>query len=126
MHRLQFAGYCAVRGKIFKLFTFYHRQEGSKYQEFMRCAHGCDSQTPMWDKYLKMLDVWRSCPHEYHLSMAEIQKIHQRLIQNVLLDLVSAEDPFVSKLSSIPKQKSGKTRSFAMIENHTITIFAIV
>ncbi|EJS87543.1 hypothetical protein AAUPMC_15630, partial [Pasteurella multocida subsp. multocida str. Anand1_cattle] len=40
-----------------------------KYQEFMRCEHGCDSQVPMWDKYMRMLDVWHACPHGYHLSM---------------------------------------------------------
>lgn len=74
-HRLQFAGYCAVREKKYLNYLRFVTSESSKYQEFMRCAHGCDSQTPMWDKYLKMLDVWRSCPHEYHLSMAEIQKI---------------------------------------------------
>ena len=74
-HRLQFAGYCAVREKKYLNYLRFITGVEGKYQEFMRCEHGCDSQTPMWDKYSKMLEVWRSCPHEYHLSMAEIQKI---------------------------------------------------
>ncbi|ACA31605.1 YfbU family protein [Histophilus somni] len=74
-HRLQFAGYCAVREKKYLNYLRFITSVEGKYQEFMRCEHGCDSQTPMWDKYLKMLDAWRACPHEYHLSMAEIQKI---------------------------------------------------
>ncbi|TDQ56150.1 hypothetical protein EDC45_2061 [Mesocricetibacter intestinalis] len=74
-HRLQFAGYCAVREKKYLNYLRFITGVEGKYQEFMRCEHGCDAQTPMWDKYIKMLDAWRECPHEYHLSMAEIQKI---------------------------------------------------
>ncbi|PJG81920.1 YfbU family protein [Caviibacterium pharyngocola] len=74
-HRLQFAGYCAVREKKYLNYLRFITGTEGKYQEFMRCEHGCDSQTPMWDKYSKMLEIWRTCPHEYHLSMAEIQKI---------------------------------------------------
>ncbi|MDU8925072.1 YfbU family protein [Pasteurellaceae bacterium LIM206] len=74
-HRLQFVGYCAVREKKYLDYLRFITSVEGKYQEFMHCEHGCDSQTPMWDKYIKMLDVWRACPHEYHLSMAEIQNI---------------------------------------------------
>lgn len=75
LHRLLFNGYCAVREwKYLNYLRFVILNEG-KYQEFMRCEHGCDSQTPMWDKYTKMLDVWRACPHEYHLSIEEILNI---------------------------------------------------
>ncbi|MCW9710943.1 YfbU family protein [Avibacterium sp. 21-586] len=74
-HRLQFAGYCAVREKKYLNYLRFITTTEGKYSEFMQCEHGCDSQTPMWDKYIKMLEAWRSCPHEYHLSMAEIEKI---------------------------------------------------
>lgn len=74
-HRLQFAGYCAVREKKYLNYLRFITGVEKKYQDFMRCEHGCDAQTPMWDKYLKMLNIWNSCPHGYHLSMAEIQKI---------------------------------------------------
>lgn len=74
-HRLQFAGYCAAREKKYLNYLRFITGVEGKYQEFMRCEHGCDSQTPMWDKYNKMLDAWRACPHEYHLSITEIQRI---------------------------------------------------
>lgn len=74
-HRLQFVGYCAVREKKYLNYLRFITGVEGKYQEFMRCEHGCDSQTPMWDKYSKMLDQWRACPHAYHLSMQEILNI---------------------------------------------------
>lgn len=74
-HRLQFAGYCAVREKKYLNYLRFITGVEGKYQEFMQCAHGCDSQTPMWDKYAKMLEVWRECPREYHLSVEEIKNI---------------------------------------------------
>ncbi|MFD1805945.1 YfbU family protein [Pasteurella oralis] len=74
-HRLQFAGYCAVREKKYLNYLRFITGIEGKYQEFMRCEHGCDSQVPMWDKYTRMLDTWRKCPHGYHLSMTEIQNI---------------------------------------------------
>ncbi|MGQ0286684.1 YfbU family protein [Pasteurellaceae bacterium 22721_9_1] len=74
-HRLQFVGYCAVREKKYLSYLRFITGVEGKYQEFMKCEHGCDSQTPMWDKYSKMLDVWRACPHGYHLSMQEILNI---------------------------------------------------
>lgn len=74
-HRLQFPGYCAVREKKYLNYLRFITGVEGRYQEFMRCAHGCDSQTPMWDKYGNMLAVWRACPHEYHLSVVEIQNI---------------------------------------------------
>lgn len=74
-HRLKFTGYCAVREKKYLNYLHFITGTEGKYQEFMHCEHGCDSQTPMWDKYTKMLDAWRHCPHGYHLSIQEIQKI---------------------------------------------------
>ncbi|UAY77351.1 YfbU family protein [Pasteurella canis] len=75
LHRLQFAGYCAVREKKYLNYLRFITGVEGKYQEFMRCEHGCDSQVPMWDKYTRMLDAWRECPHGYHLSMTEIQNV---------------------------------------------------
>lgn len=74
-HRLQFIGYDAIRERKYLNYLRFITGVEGKYQEFMRCAHGCDSQTPMWDKYNKMLDVWKACPHQYHLSLVEIQNI---------------------------------------------------
>ena len=40
-----------------------------------RGSHGFNSQTPMWEKYQRMLAVWLACPRQYHLSSVEIQQI---------------------------------------------------
>ncbi|NBI13608.1 YfbU family protein [[Haemophilus] felis] len=74
-HRLQFAGYCAVREKKYLNYLRFIVNVEGKYQDFMRCEHGCDAQVQMWEKYQRMLNVWKSCPHGYHLSMTEIQNI---------------------------------------------------
>lgn len=74
-HRLQFVGYCAVREKKYLNYLNFITEVEGKYQEIIHKVQGCDSQTPMWDKYSKMLDIWRACPHEYHLSAVEIQNI---------------------------------------------------
>lgn len=58
-HRLQFAGYDAIREKKYLNYLRFITASESKYQVFMQCEHGCDSQTPMWDKYSKMLEVWK-------------------------------------------------------------------
>ncbi|TCJ98896.1 hypothetical protein EV694_1328 [Volucribacter psittacicida] len=74
-HRLTFPGYCAVREKKYLNYLRFITGVEGKYTEFMHCTHGCDSQIPMNEKYRKMLEALRACPHEYHLSAAEIQKI---------------------------------------------------
>ena len=38
-------------------------------------THGFNAQTPMWDKYQRMLNVWHGCPRQYHLSSNEINQI---------------------------------------------------
>jgi hypothetical protein len=38
-------------------------------------THGFNAQTPMWEKYQRMLSVWHACPRQYHLSSNEIQQI---------------------------------------------------
>ncbi|MFP1591718.1 YfbU family protein [Escherichia coli] len=38
-------------------------------------THGFNAQTPMWEKYQRMLNVWHACPRQYHLSANEINQI---------------------------------------------------
>ncbi|MDO4430737.1 MAG: YfbU family protein [Lonepinella koalarum] len=74
-HRLKFLGYCAVRERKYLNYLRFIADTDSKYQGLMACENSCDAQTPMWDKYSKMLDTLHACPHEYHLSAVEIQNI---------------------------------------------------
>ena len=46
-----------------------------RYTHFDAGTHGFNAQTPMWEKYQRMLSVWHSCPRQYHLSSNEIQQI---------------------------------------------------
>lgn len=74
-HRLQFTGHCTVREKKYLNYLRFITGVEGKYQEFMHCEYGCDAQVQMWEKYQRMLNVWKNCPHGYHLSMTEIQNI---------------------------------------------------
>lgn len=73
--RLQFLGYCAVRERKYLNYLQFIADTDSKYQHLLQIEGGFDAQTPMWDKYGKMLEVLHSCPHEYHLSAVEILNI---------------------------------------------------
>ncbi|EBL7240153.1 YfbU family protein [Salmonella enterica] len=42
---------------------------------FDAATHGFNAQTPMWEKYQRMLNVWHACPRQYHLSANEINQI---------------------------------------------------
>ena len=46
-----------------------------RYSHFDAGTHGFNSQTPMWEKYQRMLSVWHACPRQYHLSSNEINQI---------------------------------------------------
>lgn len=46
-----------------------------RYTHFDAGTHGFNAQTPMWEKYQRMLSVWHSCPRQYHLSANEINQI---------------------------------------------------
>jgi uncharacterized protein YfbU (UPF0304 family) len=46
-----------------------------RYTHFDAGTHGFNAQTPMWDKYQRMLKVWHACPRQYHLSANEIAQI---------------------------------------------------
>lgn len=75
-HRLKFLGYCGIREKKYLNYLgFIADENDKKYRELIECPNGCDAQTPMWDKYSKMLDVWHKCPRQFHLSIAEIKQI---------------------------------------------------
>lgn len=74
-HRLKFPGFCALTEKKYLNYLRFITQVEDKYSEFVSAPHSGDAQTPMVEKYAKMLKVLRSCPHEYHLSVAEIQNI---------------------------------------------------
>jgi len=47
----------------------------ARYTHFDAGTHGFNAQTPMWEKYQRMLNVWHSCPRQYHLSANEINQI---------------------------------------------------
>jgi uncharacterized protein len=46
-----------------------------RYTHFDAGTHGFNAQTPMWEKYQRMLNVWHACPRQYHLSANEINQI---------------------------------------------------
>jgi len=46
-----------------------------RYTHFDAGTHGFNAQTPMWEKYQRMLKVWHACPRQYHLSANEIHQI---------------------------------------------------
>lgn len=74
-HRLKFLGFCAIREKKHINYLSFIATYNKKYQDVISCPNGCDAQTPMWDKYNKMLDVWNECPRKFHLSAVEIKQI---------------------------------------------------
>ncbi|MBE2897397.1 YfbU family protein [Pasteurellaceae bacterium 20609_3] len=74
-HRLKFLGYCGIREKKYLNYLGFVAQTDKNYRELVQCPNGCDAQTPMWDKYVKMLDIWNQCPRKFHLSLAEIKQV---------------------------------------------------
>ncbi|WP_242550023.1 YfbU family protein, partial [Pantoea agglomerans] len=38
-----------------------------RYTHFDSGTHGFNAQTPMWEKYQRMLALWQTCPRQYHL-----------------------------------------------------------
>ena len=55
--------------------TFLGFDVEERYSHFDAGTHGFNSQTPMWEKYQRMLNAWHSCPRQYHLSSNEINQI---------------------------------------------------
>lgn len=73
--RVQFLGFdAATEARYLSYVRFMVNTEG-RYTHFDSGTHGFNSQTPMWDKYVRMLGIWRACPRQYHLSAVEINQI---------------------------------------------------
>ena len=73
--RVQFLGFdAATEARYLSYVRFMVNTEG-RYTHFDSGTHGFNSQTPMWDKYLRMLKIWQACPRQDHLSAVEISQI---------------------------------------------------
>ncbi|WP_067705718.1 MULTISPECIES: YfbU family protein [unclassified Erwinia] len=73
--RLMFHGFdAATEAQLLGYVRFMVHVEG-RYTHFDSSLHGFNAQTPMWEKYQRMLTVWHTCPRQYHLSANEIAQI---------------------------------------------------
>ncbi len=73
--RVQFLGFdAATEARYLSYVRFMVNTEG-RYTHFDSGTHGFNSQTPMWDKYLRMLKIVQACPRQYHLSAVEVSQI---------------------------------------------------
>lgn len=73
--RVAFMGFdAATEARYLSYVRFMVNTEG-RYTHFDSGSHGFNSQTPMWEKYQRMLVIWLACPRQYHLSSVEIQQI---------------------------------------------------
>ncbi|ORM72986.1 hypothetical protein HA48_11895 [Pantoea wallisii] len=73
--RLAFLGFdAATEARYLGYVRFMVSVEG-RYTHFDSGTHGFNAQTPMWEKYQRMLAVWHTCPRQYHLSANEIAQI---------------------------------------------------
>ncbi|MGB9098403.1 YfbU family protein [Erwinia sp.] len=73
--RLNFLGFdAATEARYLGYVRFMVNVEG-RYTHFDSGTHGFNAQTPMWEKYQRMLTVWHTCPRQYHLSANEIAQI---------------------------------------------------
>ena len=73
--RVTFLGFdAATEARYLGYVRFLVNVEG-RYTHFDAGTHGFNAQTPMWEKYQRMLNVWHACPRQYHLSANEINQI---------------------------------------------------
>ncbi|WP_299021386.1 YfbU family protein [uncultured Photobacterium sp.] len=73
--RLQFLGFdIATESQLVNYVRFLTEEEGL-YPQYDKSEHHFNSQVPMQEKYHRMLQTWRNCPRQYHLSATEIQQI---------------------------------------------------
>ncbi|MBE5252300.1 YfbU family protein [Mixta mediterraneensis] len=73
--RLAFLGFdAATEAPYFSYIRFMVNSEG-RYTQFDSGTHGFNAQTPMWEKYQRMLALWQTCPRQYHLSANEIAQV---------------------------------------------------
>lgn len=73
--RLQFWGFDAATEATLMHYVRFLTAEEGLYPQFDRGEHDFNSQVPMQEKYLRMLEVWRGCPRQYHLCANEIHQI---------------------------------------------------
>ncbi|WP_380179682.1 YfbU family protein [Kalamiella sp. sgz302252] len=73
--RLQFLGFDAATEARYLGYVRFMVQIEGRYTQFDAGSHGFNAQTPMWEKYQRMLAVWHTCPRQYHLSANEIAQI---------------------------------------------------
>lgn len=75
VRRVTFLGFdAATESRQLSYVRFMVNVEG-RYTHFDAGTHGFNAQTPMLEKYQRMLKIWRSCPRQYHLSANEIMQI---------------------------------------------------
>ncbi len=73
--RVTFLGFdAATEARYLSYVRFMVNTEG-RYTDFDAGTHGFNAQTPMWEKYQRMLGAWHACPRQYHLSANEINQI---------------------------------------------------
>ena len=73
--RVTFLGFdAATEARYLGYVRFMVNVEG-RYTHFDAGTHGFNAQTPMSEKYQRMLNVWHACPRQYHLSANEINQI---------------------------------------------------
>lgn len=73
--RVIFLGFDAVTEAHYLNYVRFLVNSEGRYRHFVRGSDDFNAQTPMWDKYLRMLNVWTSCPRQYHLCAVEINQI---------------------------------------------------
>ncbi|CDG88373.1 MULTISPECIES: YfbU family protein [Xenorhabdus] len=73
--RMVFLGFDAATEPHYLAYVRFMVNTEGRYTHFDSGSHGFNSQTPMWDKYQRMLALWLSCPRQYHLSTVEICQI---------------------------------------------------
>ncbi len=75
VRRLQFLGFdAATESQLVHYVRFLTEEEGL-YPQFDKADHHFNSQVTMFDKYTRMLQTWKNCPRQYHLSATELQQI---------------------------------------------------
>lgn len=73
--RIIFLGFDAVTEARYLNYVRFLMSSEGHYRHFISGSNDFNAQTPMWNKYLKMLSVWTSCPRQYHLCAVEINQI---------------------------------------------------
>ena len=73
--RVTFLGFDAVRESEILNYVRFLVSSEKRYPHFTPGADNFNAQTPMWDKYIRMLTIWHACPRQYHLSANEITQI---------------------------------------------------